>query len=476
MIFADSSMDVCVPTDAVYNFTYNTFLGYTGSTTFSTTGHPAGSNVVFSPASATADGTPVTMTVTSITGAAVGVSNITVIGTGTPATVTFDSQVVLNVYDGSVTVPNLTTPVDSAVGIAFPYTLTWVDDSNAASYDVDVATDAAFTNIVDTGSVVTNQYNPTGLAPTTQYYWRVRAVNTCTTTAYSTEWNFTTEDCTLCPSVANTDYATSTTRVVFNTIDNASGKPSGYSDYTAISTDVLINNSYDLTINVNTDGNYTTKTIVWIDWNQNCVFDVPSEEYDLGDAVNVTDGATDLSALSITVPAGALMGNTTMRVTTKFKADGLQTSCENDADAEVEDYTINVMAPLPDADADGIPDVNDNCVNIANPGQEDWNSDGEGDVCDDSDGDGIFDDVDNCVSIANAGQEDADGNGQGDVCQDTDNDGVFDTVDNCINTANPGQEDWDSDGEGDVCDDSDADGIFDDVDNCVSIANAGQED
>ena len=348
MVFANSSMDVCVPNNAVYNFTYNTFLGYTGATTFTTTGEPAGSTVVFSVNPASTNGTAVTMTVSGITAAAVGQHNITVTGTGTPATVTFETQVTLNVYDGTVAIPSLTIPADNAVGVASPYTLTWTIDSNAASYDVDVATDVAFATIVDTGSVTTNQYNPVGLSPITQYYWRVRAVNTCTTTGYSTVRNFTTEDCTLCPSVANTDYATSTTRVVFNTIDNASGKPSGYSDYTAISTDVFVNSSYDLTVNANTDGDYTTKTIVWIDWNQNCVFDVPSEEYDLGDAVNVTDGATDLSALSITVPAGAILGSTIMRVTTKFKADGLQTSCENGADAEVEDYTINVLVSVPD--------------------------------------------------------------------------------------------------------------------------------
>ncbi|WP_372935967.1 reprolysin-like metallopeptidase [Seonamhaeicola sp.] len=147
----------------------------------------------------------------------------------------------------------------------------------------------------------------------------------------------------VCTSIANTEYLTSTTLVQFNTINQVSGKPSGYSNYTSISTDVNRNISYDLTVNVNTDGNFTTNTKVWIDWNQNCSFDDAGEEYNLGDATNVANGATANSPFTITVPADAITGNTTMRVSTKFKDDGLVTSCENGFDGEVEDYTLNIL-------------------------------------------------------------------------------------------------------------------------------------
>ncbi|RLD29233.1 MAG: peptidase, partial [Bacteroidetes bacterium] len=154
----------------------------------------------------------------------------------------------------------------------------------------------------------------------------------------------------LCSSVANTTFQTSTTGVIFNTISNLNtGKPSGYSDYTAMSTDINRESSYDLTVYANSDGNFQIITYVWIDWNQNCSFDDAGEQYDLGTSANIVNNPTVNSPLSITVPSEALLGNTTMRVTTKYTAPGANqfpTSCENGADAEVEDYTVNVVASL----------------------------------------------------------------------------------------------------------------------------------
>ncbi|GAA3644633.1 zinc-dependent metalloprotease [Flavivirga jejuensis] len=146
----------------------------------------------------------------------------------------------------------------------------------------------------------------------------------------------------ICSSAGDTKYQTSTTLVQFNAINNTSAKPSGYSDYTSIITDINRNVPYDLVVNVNTDDNYTTFTKVWIDWNQNCSFDDVGEEYNLGNATNVTNGITSLSPLLITVPIDAVFGNTIMRVSTKFGT--FPTSCENGFDGEVEDYTLNILS------------------------------------------------------------------------------------------------------------------------------------
>jgi hypothetical protein len=45
-------------------------------------------------------------------------------------------------------------------------------------------------------------------------------------------------------------------------------------------------------------------------------------------------------------------------------------------------WNAGVSTAPPDADSDGVPDASDNCVNVANPGQDDADRDGVGAACD----------------------------------------------------------------------------------------------
>jgi hypothetical protein len=129
--------------------------------------------------------------------------------------------------------------------------------------------------------------------------------------------------------------------VTFNTISNTTAL-NAYTDYTgSISTTVSTGTTYPLTVKINTGGNYTNYTKAWIDWNHDGVFSTTTEEYNLGTAVNVTSGNTSLSPLNITVPTGAFIGTTRMRVSTQYASN--PTPCLASFDGEVEDYAINVI-------------------------------------------------------------------------------------------------------------------------------------
>ncbi len=92
------------------------------------------------------------------------------------------------------TTPILSAPANGATGID-PNTasLSW-NSQGGATYDVQVATDSAFTNVVRTATAVGgSSWTVTpALSSSTGYFWRVRAVKSCGTSAYSSANSFTT--------------------------------------------------------------------------------------------------------------------------------------------------------------------------------------------------------------------------------------------------------------------------------------------
>jgi hypothetical protein len=168
----------------------------------------------------------------------------------------------------------------------------------------------------------------------------------------------------------------------------------------------------------------------------------------------------------------------------------------------------------------------DNCQDVFNPNQYDWDCDAPitgqpdnlGDLCDlcpyvdgdaaqsNLDGDCFGDLCDNCALRPNPDQYDGDGDGDGDACDncptvpnpsedgpgtetqlDQDGDFVGDVCDLCPEVANPDQSDRDADGFGDACDncpdafnpdqtDDDLDQVGNLCDNCPDLESQDTTD
>lgn len=225
MNYNASSTSVCPPNDAVYTFTYNTFLGFNETTTFSASGLPAGATAAFNPASASTNSTVVTMTVTGLTSAMTGSYNVSAVGTA--STVTKTNTLVLNVLSPNPNATTLSSPANGATNVSATANLTWAAVSGPGiTYDIQIATDPGFTTIVDNASgIPTNSYSSSALLSATTYYWRVKASNACGSSAFSSDFSFTTNNCNtlMSANVPKTISATGTPTVTSTLTVSASG-------------------------------------------------------------------------------------------------------------------------------------------------------------------------------------------------------------------------------------------------------------
>ncbi len=329
---------------ASYMLNLDFINGFSENVTFTTTGQPSSSVVSFNPNSINADGT-VTMQVSNLNGVTAQAYTINIKGNSN--SVTQELNVQLNITSTSFGALTLTNPVDNATDISLSTDLKWDVGVNATNYDVQVATDSGFSNVISSGTVSTNTYTLNGLSGNTTYYWRVKPKNTCGEGNYSTVFSFKTIIPSYCTSTF-TDEAGGIehiTNVTFNTINNTSGNDTvdGYEDFTSIQTNVKRGDSHQISVTFDTGG-FQDHCFVFIDWNQDFVFNKTTERYDLG--TELADVGT--KTFTINVPNDAVFGSTRMRVIIEYD-DPTDNYGDGPCDAdhlsewgETEDYIIVV--------------------------------------------------------------------------------------------------------------------------------------
>jgi hypothetical protein len=176
--------------------------------------------------------------------------------------------------------------------------------------------------------------------------------------------------------------------------------------------------------------------------------------------------------------------------------DGIDNNCVNGADEGFPDSNSDGIADCATGDNDGdlIPDSVDNCPDTPNPTQQNSDTDLLGDACDpDDDNDStpdtsdcaptnpnigplvaeVCDGIDNnCNFQVDEGFLNSDDDALADcIDPDDDNDGILDTLDNCPTVANTEQTNSDNDLVGDACDlDDDNDGSPDTEDCAPTIS------
>jgi len=132
--------------------------------------------------------------------------------------------------------------------------------------------------------------------------------------------------------------------IQLESIDNTGTGPSGYIDYTAFSTNLTVNQTYNIIITTRVEGYglgayYTNGSEgIWIDWNQDGDFD------DTGENVLCDFSPTSYQqTFAISVPEDPVLGNTTMRVRLSISNTDCGSPCGTTTYGEVEDYKITIL-------------------------------------------------------------------------------------------------------------------------------------
>ena len=168
--------EVCSPTNLDIDFKYITGLGHATESIFSVSGMPVNLTAIFSPTSATTN-TDVSVSFGNIVNVTPGL--YTVVVTAVSGVITEEVPIQIKVLDNVFVPVVLSAPEDNALEVPLSVTLEWEEDVASSSYDVEVARDALFSDLVASETVSSNFFSPKNLESQTIYYWRVKPKNSC---------------------------------------------------------------------------------------------------------------------------------------------------------------------------------------------------------------------------------------------------------------------------------------------------------
>ncbi len=199
LVTTPSAQQICIGSNAIFTVTTTSLNGYTDSVTLAASGEPVGTSKNFSVNPITPGANSI-LTIGSTGGAASGVYSILVSGASTSGSHNDISTLTLASLNDTTT---LSTPLNGHKHTPLQPAFSWAAVTGAASYDIQIATDSGFNNIVSSAAgLAATSFSPAGqLTSNTLYYWRVRVNNTCGAANYSSSNHFVTIN-TSAPSVS----------------------------------------------------------------------------------------------------------------------------------------------------------------------------------------------------------------------------------------------------------------------------------
>lgn len=177
--------EICAPQAAVFNL--NISMNYADDVDLTVTGLPTGLTAMFSANPVAPGGTSV-LTLGNTNAVAPG--TYTLVIEGSDGANSASTQITITIAGGVPAAPALTTPANNAQGVFPINSFVWEQVTGNITYEIQVATDAAFTQIVLQSSLANTTTIGATLESETIYFWRVRANSICGIGNWSSVFTF----------------------------------------------------------------------------------------------------------------------------------------------------------------------------------------------------------------------------------------------------------------------------------------------
>ena len=220
--------------------------------------------------------------------------------------------------------------------------LAWQDNTSAYNYAIERSADGVnFTTIHTTSSPTPTTYSDAIILPYQQYEYRVKHTNGAqySNTAMAYTQNVTASYCTpLSDNPCGGDYGVtgfgiSTVSFTNNSEGSCGATSAGYSDYYPTQNiNLVAGTTYNFTAENAAFGGIKYLNI-YFDDNMNGVFDTDERIY-------FSDGVTDVTSGSFTIPANAINGESRLRIRAYFNP--ITDACAQASYGETEDYKVTV--------------------------------------------------------------------------------------------------------------------------------------
>lgn len=129
--------------------------------------------------------------------------NYTLNLTGSDGVSSATEFIAVTIFETVPIIPELASPEDGGITVSIIPQFTWFADQPETTYEIQIASDPDFLNLVASAQeLVSNSFAQANLEKLTEYFWRVRAENSCGKGEWSDVFSFTTADIQCVPTTS----------------------------------------------------------------------------------------------------------------------------------------------------------------------------------------------------------------------------------------------------------------------------------